>query len=131
VAVASAGVVADVRAVLVDDDADLRQLITMSSLRSGGVDFVGAAGTAAAGVALARQLQPDVIVTDLVPSMGAGDAETYVAELRGAAPGAGLVIFTGRHRGRRERLPDGIDVYVVKPDLPGLFAAVRALAHDR
>jgi DNA-binding NarL/FixJ family response regulator len=124
-------VAADVRAVVVDDDDDLRQLITTSSHRAVGVEIVGAVATAAAGVALARHLRPDVVVTDLVPSMDVGDAESYVAELRDAAPGAGVVVFSGRHRVRRERLPEGVDAYVLKPDLPGLFAAVRALAHDR
>ena len=122
---------ADVRTLLVDDDDDLRQLITVSSRSADGVEVVGSAGTPAAGVALAAQLRPDVIVTDLVPSMTGDDAESYVGELRGAAPAARVVVFSGRHRVARQRLPDGVDVYVLKPDLHGLFAAVRALAHDR
>mgnify|MGYP000439202062 CR=1 FL=1 len=116
-----------VRTLLVDDDDDLRQLITMSSRTAAGVEVVGAAGTPAAGIALAGALQPDVVVTDLVPSMSVGDATDYVRELRAAAPAARVVIFSGRHRVARDRLPEGIDVYVLKPDLPGLFAAVRAL----
>ena len=117
-----------VRTLVVDDDDDLRQLIAVSARTADGVDVIGAAGTPAAGVALAEQLRPDVIVTDLVPSMVAGDAATYVGELRDAAPEARIVIFSGRHRIARERLPDGIDVYVMKPDLAGLFAALRALS---
>ena len=130
-AVASGVVAAVVRTLLVDDDDDLRHLITVSSRNAVDFEVVGSAGTPAAGVALAEQLRPDVIVTDLVPSMTSTDAASYVAELRDAAPAARVVVFSGRHRAARDRLPDGVDVYVLKPDLHGLFAAVRALAHDR
>ncbi len=116
------------RVLVIDDDDDVRQLLTVSLPSSGIGDVVGIAAGAAAGIALARELQPDAIVTDLVPSLTVEDADDYVAALHAAAPDANVVVFSGRQRTRRGRLPHGIDAYVVKAGLKELTSPLQELA---
>ena len=116
------------RVLVIDDDDDVRQLLTLSLPSSGAGEVVGIAAGAAAGVALARELQPDAIVTDLVPSLTLQDADEYVDALRTAAPNASVVVFSGRHVARRTRLPRGIDAYVLKGGLKDLTATLHRLA---
>ena len=113
---------------MIDDDDDVRQLLTVSLPSTGVGEVVGIAAGAAPGIALARELQPDAIVTDLVASLTIEDADSYVAALREAAPSARVVVFSGRHRARRARLPHGIDAYVVKAGLKELTATLQELA---
>jgi DNA-binding NarL/FixJ family response regulator len=113
---------------VIDDDDDVRQLLTVSLPSAGAGEVVGIAAGAAAGLALARELQPDAIVTDLVASLTVEDADGYVAALREAAPHASVVVFSGRHLARRSRLPVGIDAYVVKAGLKELTTTLRELA---
>ena len=119
------------RVLVIDDDDDVRQLLTLSLPSAGAGEVVGIAAGAAAGVALARELQPDAIVTDLVPSLTLQDADDYVAALRDAAPEANVVVFSGRHLARRTRLPHGIDAYVLKAGLKELTATLQELAAGR
>ena len=124
-------IVATVRVLVIDDDDDVRQLLTLSLPSAGAGEVVGIAAGAAPGIALARELQPDAIVTDLVPSLTVDDADDYVAALHDAAPNASVVVFSGRHLARRTRLPRGIDAYVLKAGLTELTSTLRDLDRRR
>jgi DNA-binding NarL/FixJ family response regulator len=66
--------------VLVDDDLRFREL-ARELLEGDGYEVVGEAGTAVGGVRLARQLQPDVVVLDLVmPELDADQLDAPAGE---------------------------------------------------
>ena len=82
-----------VSVLLVDDSADLRQMLRLSLRGHGGFDVVGEAGTAAEAAELAARLDPDVIVLDLgLPDLAGKDLLTRI---RRTAPTSRVVIFSG------------------------------------
>jgi CheY-like chemotaxis protein len=116
---------------VVDDDPDIRRLITM--LLSGDPDFavVGEAGDGAQAIELAAAQQPDVIILDLV--MPVMDGLTALPALRAAAPGGRVVVVTGSasEAAAHTALASGAAAFVRKgPSLvsrlvPELRAALR------
>ncbi len=118
---------AGVRIVVVDDDEDIRQLLTLALPASSGAEVVGSADAAASAAAVVAALQPDIVVTDLVTSLAIEDSAGYLRELRRAAPAAKVVVFSGRVRREEEPLPAGVDAYVVKSgDLDELSDTIRS-----
>jgi len=80
------------------------------------------------GAALARlpEAAPDVVLLDtLIP----GERDLEVEEVRAAAPGARVIVYSGFSRATAERLgASGADAYVLKEDDErALVAAIRAL----
>jgi DNA-binding NarL/FixJ family response regulator len=82
-----------VRVLLCDDTPELRSLMRFALESEGGVEIVGEAGDGDAAVALATEEQPDVVVLDL--EMPGPDPGALLTGLRGAAPNAALVTFSG------------------------------------
>ena len=76
------------RVVLVDDTADLRQLLRIALGRVG-FDVVGEAGDGAAGIEVAREQEPDLVVLDL--SMPVMDGLEALPHIRAACPRAAIV----------------------------------------
>jgi two-component system phosphate regulon response regulator PhoB len=117
------------RVLVVDDDPDLRQLLTLS-LRDAGFE-VDAVGSGQAGLALAAKIQPVVIVLDLVlPDVSGTDVCRLVrADPRLCDPA--VLVLSGRddEHARILGFEVGADDYVVKPfSVRELAMRVRALA---
>src|SRR4051812_49589499 len=81
-------------AVLVcDDAADMRSLLRDALESDPGLHVVGEADDGAATLALAAELQPDVVLLDIgMPGPGPGE---IVAGVRRAAPDAAIVVLSG------------------------------------
>ena len=117
------------RVLLIDDEPDLRELLAIALELDGGCEVVGRASSLSEGVELARTTQPDVIVTDLVLGRTV-PPEELLAELREAAPGAAVVVFSGRDVGVTP--PAGADAAVLKGgDLADLLETVQQVGSRR
>lgn len=81
-----------VRALLIDDTADLRDLMRIALTR-GGIDVVGEAEDGRVGIEATRLLGPDLILLDL--SMPVMDGRTALPHLRELAPLAKIIIVSG------------------------------------
>lgn len=81
------------RVVLVDDIDDVRRVVRTALRLRGGFEVVGEASDGVAGVRLAGEAQPDLVVLDLgLPDLAGRDVLTGI---RGASPGSKIVIFSG------------------------------------
>src|SRR4051812_39611837 len=89
-------------AVLVCDDApDMRALLCDALQSDPGLHVVGEADDGAATLALAAELQPDVVLLDIgMPGPGPGEV---VAGVRRAAPDAAIVVLSGYGPGASRR----------------------------
>jgi two-component system, NarL family, response regulator LiaR len=84
--------VADIRVLVVDDHAVVREgLRTFLSLQDG-MEVVGEAGDGRAAVAVAERERPDVVLMDLV--MPELDGVGAMRELRARVPGARVIVLT-------------------------------------
>jgi DNA-binding NarL/FixJ family response regulator len=77
---------------IIDDQFDVRELLTTRLAMVPGLEVVGQAANGAAAIHLARRLSPDVMTLDLeMPVMGGADA---IPLLRAAAPNMRIVVFS-------------------------------------
>jgi DNA-binding NarL/FixJ family response regulator len=114
-----------------DDVADLRAILREVIDDEAGMGVVGQAENGRDCVRLAAELQPDVVLLDL--SMPDMDGLEAIPRVAAAAPGTGIVVFSGfvAERMRELALNLGADCYVDKgTPLDELAAAVRAVAAD-
>ena len=80
-----------VRAVVIDDTTDIRDLLRFA-LSRGGMDVVGEAGDGQAGVEVVREERPDVVLLDLaMPVMDGVEALPLIREL---VPDAQIIVFS-------------------------------------
>jgi DNA-binding NarL/FixJ family response regulator len=77
---------------LVDDHELIRQGLRRAFERTGDFEVVGEAGTVAAAISRAEELQPDVLVTDIRLPDGSGLDVTR--RLRASRPSLGIVVLT-------------------------------------
>jgi signal transduction histidine kinase/CheY-like chemotaxis protein len=117
-----------VRVLLVDDDADGRDLIS-TVLGQRGARVTGTASVAEAMDALGREL-PDVILSDI--EMPDADGHSFIRRVRalppergGAVPAAALTAYA-RTEDRMQALRSGFQMHVAKPVQPEELAAVVA-----
>ena len=122
----------EIRLVLVDDHAILRQGLRSVLERESDLVVVGEASSEAQAEAVVRAVQPDVVLLDLKLSAGSEfEGLTLCAKLSAAHPGIGLLVLTtfldedlvvrAVHAGARG--------YVVKDvDTTELVRAIRAIA---
>ena len=83
----------DLSLVLVDDEADLRELVRETLRAAGGFTVVGEAGNGEDAVSLVRDMHPDMVLLDLdMPVMGGLDA---LPRLREASPSSRVVVLSG------------------------------------
>ena len=117
------------RILLVDDEPDLRQLVTFN-LRDAGFD-VDAVGSGQAGLALAAKIRPAVIVLDLMLPDLSGMEVCRLLRADSVLADVAVLMLTARsdEYDRLLGFEVGADDYVVKPfSVRELVMRVRALA---
>lgn len=81
-----------IRVVIADDVADIRLLLRLQFSRDGRFHVVGEGSDGLDAIALAAELQPDLVVLDRqMPRLGGTEA---IPEIRRRAPGAAIVLYT-------------------------------------
>ena len=81
-----------IRVLLVDDEAHVRRALQMRLALEGDIEVVGAAPGGEAGIRLARELEPDVVLMDV--SMDEMNGLSATHELHSAVPGVAVVMLT-------------------------------------
>jgi DNA-binding NarL/FixJ family response regulator len=101
-----------VRAVVIDDTSDIRELLSIVLTRSG-MDVVGEAGDGKAGVDVVRLERPDVVLLDLaMPVMDGIEALPLIREL---VPDAQIIVLSAFGGAVSEQVLDsGADGYLMK-----------------
>ena len=94
-----------------DDSEAMRLLIREQFGPTGRVEVVGDAVDPASAVSGAQELQPDVVLLDLLDP---DNAERLVSEIRAAAPGARIVVYSGYPPDAARIAHGGADAYVEK-----------------
>jgi DNA-binding NarL/FixJ family response regulator len=104
--------------VLVVDDHPLTRDALASLLVQGGFDVVGEAGDGDEAIALAAELQPDLVLLDL--SMPGLDGLSALPRLRAAAPGCEVVVLTasGTEENLLAAIRAGAAGYLLKSEPP-------------
>lgn len=88
------------RVVVADDEPDIRWLVRRLLDRDGRFEVVGEAGDGVGAVEIVQQLQPDVVLLDLLMPVRSG-AES-VRPLAAAAPGTMVGVLSGLPASRHE-----------------------------
>jgi signal transduction histidine kinase/CheY-like chemotaxis protein len=125
----------DIVALVVDDDADARELLEFMLQRSG--MKVRLASSAAEALAMLRDFEPNVIVSDIGMPDGDGyslirDIRTHPHEGKRNIPAIALTAFA-RTEDRTRALVEGFNVHMAKPvePLELIAAVVRLTGNDR
>lgn len=109
------------RVVLVDDSPPVRTLLRRLLGRSPDFQVVAEAGDGVEAVELIRAVQPDVVLIDeSMPRLSGLDA---IPLLREAAPGAKVVVLSGRSDHVRQAMEAGADGFLEKGPLSTRLAA--------
>lgn len=108
-----------IRVVIADDQTLIRSTLATTLNLEDDLDVVGQAGTCAEAVAVAAQVQPDVVLLDVqMPDGGLGveDGLDALPALRAAAPDARVIVLTtfGRPGYLRRALEGGAVGFLVK-----------------
>ncbi len=101
-----------VRAVVIDDTTDIRDLLRIA-LSRGGMDVVGEAGDGQAAIELVRAERPDLVLLDLaMPVMDGVEALPLIREL---VPDARIIVLSAFAGEVSDQVLDGgADGYLVK-----------------
>lgn len=98
--------------VIVDDVQELRAVLRQALRLRGGFEVVGECANGAEAIAAARSHQPDIVVLDLGLRDLAG--HEVLTGLRGAAPDARIVVYTGSHMADLPALAGSVDAFFEK-----------------
>lgn len=121
--------VTSIRVLIADDHPVVRSALSLLLQRSEGIDVVGEVANGSDALALAAQLRPDVLVTDLfMPGLTGFELATGV---RSEGLDSKVVVFTGflRREYVARALCAGVTGFVTKPrPLSEVAFAIRAVA---
>ncbi|MFP5352103.1 MAG: response regulator [Actinomycetota bacterium] len=114
-----------VRALIVDDDSDIRMMLSLNLL-AGPVEVVGEAADGKDGLDLAVELEPDLIVMDLMmPVMDGAEATRLIKK---ELPSTAIVGFTASNSEGADRLLQaGATGVFAKDKLPELLRTLEQL----
>ena len=118
------------RVLVVDDAANLRELLTLLLEVEDDFEVVGTAADGRQAIDAAALLKPDVVLLDL--AMPVMDGLQALPELRAHLPKARIVIFSGfEHEAlAEEALLAGADAYIEKgTSVTALVSQLRELRH--
>lgn len=118
------------RVLVVDDAANLRELLTVLLEVEDDFEVVGTAADGKEAINAAGRLQPDVVLLDL--AMPVMDGLQALPAIRERLPNARIVIFSGyEHQALAdEALKDGADLYIEKgTTVTQLVDQLRGLRH--
>lgn len=106
------------RIVIVDDNADIRQLLRdYLTIDGDGLELVGDAVDGAAGIRLIEEVRPAAVILDWQMPVLEGPAA--VSGMRAAVPDLKIVMYSSRGSdGADEALAAGVDRYVEKQEGP-------------
>src|SRR5262244_2223144 len=116
------------RVLVVEDDADARELVVTVLAQAGAVTFTASNGRD--GIAMVPRVRPDVLVCDLaIPDQEAltvvREAKARAAETGVALPALALTAYA-RADDREQALAEGFDRYLTKPVEPSELVSVVA-----
>lgn len=122
---------APIRAVIVDDTDDIRDLLRIV-LRRAGYDVVAEAADGRAGIEVVREHRPDLVLLDL--AMPVLDGLEALPTLRDLVPDATILVLSGfgAEQMAERALAAGADGYVEKGQpLAALLGVIRELTDAR
>lgn len=122
---------APIRAVIVDDTDDIRDLLRIV-LRRAGYDVVAEAADGRAGIEIVREHRPDLVLLDL--AMPVLDGLEALPTLRDLVPDATILVLSGfgAEQMAERALAAGADGYVEKGQpLAALLGVIRELTDAR
>lgn len=119
-----------IRILIVDDHAVVRKGLAMVLRLESDLEVVGEAENGRVGLDLAKSLQPDIVLVDLVmPEM---DGQEMTLALRRSYPHIKVIMLTGTEVDERvyDLVAAGIEGYVLKNIEPGeLIRAIHSVIH--
>ena len=120
------------RVLVVDDAANLRELLTVLLEVEDDFEVVAAVGDGAQAIVKADELEPDIVLLDI--AMPVMDGFAALPELRRRLPDASIVIFSAyEQREQAEKaLSYGADIYLEKgTSVVNLVAQIRELRANK
>jgi CheY-like chemotaxis protein len=106
-----------VTALVVDDSAAARQIISYH-LRQAGCTIVGGAANAADALTLLRELRPNILSLDLMmPVKNNLDSLALVRAIKREAPQTAIIVVSviPSEKIRRDFIEEGVFAYIIKP----------------
>ena len=115
------------RAVIADDDADIRALVSIA-VRRAGLEVVAEESDGVAALEAVRRLQPDLAILDVSMPAMSGLEVCRSVRAESSLDGVRLVLLSAgaEDRSRSIGLAAGADNYLIKPFSPKMLATALA-----